>query len=263
LTQTTLTGTKLIVTLNGGLLCTNSATRGITQNPSPFGLPFWPQIPFALTNLLPHASIKPLTLLFPYRLPVSLPTRWLHPQFSPIGNPQQLLSSAFISGNNLTPILQTYGRPDITIYLDHTFRQPFSRTSSGFPLSSTPFVPDHPTRHPHQIPFNALNNNSDHHGLLPAFSRSSRPLQPPTQVCPTCSVNKIEVNSLPKNPSLAPEAPTFPTRPWYYLTLIHPTHFLIGCHISEVSSSLNTLVPPRNFFQTNNGNVKYQFMAHL
>jgi hypothetical protein len=47
LTQTTLTGTKSIVpyfTLDGGLLCTNFATQGSTQNPSPFGFPFWPQI---------------------------------------------------------------------------------------------------------------------------------------------------------------------------------------------------------------------------
>jgi hypothetical protein len=61
-------------------------------------------------------------------------------------------------------------------------------------------------------------------------------------------LNKIEVNSLPKKPSLAPEAPIFPTRPWYYLTFIHPINFLIGCHISEVSSSLNTLAPRREKF---------------
>jgi hypothetical protein len=186
--------------------------------------PSWSQIPFVLTNLLPHASIRSLTLPISCRLRIYLPTRWVHPQFSPIDNPQLSFSSAFLPGNNLAPILQTYGQPDLTMYLDYTFRQPSPRTSPGLPFSSICLVPNSPTRHPHRILINILDNISDHYRLLTAYSGSPRPLQPPTQVRPTCSLNKIEVNSLSKNLSLAPGAPIFPPRLSYYLPFIPSTH---------------------------------------
>jgi hypothetical protein len=121
---------------------TNLDTQGSAQNLMPLNSPFWPQIPHTLTNLPFLAPFRSPTQPILYELYTYSPPTRAYPPFRLVDNPQLSLSPVPPTGNDLAPIFQLYGQPDL-FRLDHTFRHPMPNNLPVFVFSLTRLVPNH------------------------------------------------------------------------------------------------------------------------